>query len=67
MQTAQGAACWVEDPVGAATGFVEGLVGVVTGWVEDPVAVATGWVEDLLGVLDDHFAVNCFPVEGNLR
>ena len=78
MRTAQAAACWVEDPLGAATGFVEdlvgmatgfveGMVGVVTGWVEDPVAVATGWVEDLLGVLDDHFAVNCSLVEGNLR
>lgn len=45
MQTAQAAACWAEDLVGVATGFVE----------------------DLLGVLDDHFAVNCSLVEGNLR
>ena len=67
MQTAQAAACWVEDPGGVATGFVEDPVGVATGFVEDLVGVVTGWVEDLLGVLDDHFAVNCFPVEGNLR
>ena len=37
-------------------------MGVVTGWVGDLVGVAS--VED--EVLDDHFAVNCFLVAGDV-